>query len=147
MSLFERARVLGFGILAVTFIAGALAGAAIDRAVGDEGRDPSSRTERPDNDRRHHLLDEIDLSEAQEAAIDSILERRTRRMRAIWREFGPRLGAITDSAKIEIMDVLTAEQRAEYERKMEKRRRYDERDRNDRDPDSRKDTDAPPDGA
>jgi Spy/CpxP family protein refolding chaperone len=116
--MFGRRRLLGFGLLAATFVAGALAGAAVDRMLMDE----------PDRDddrdrRRSYIIDRVEMSSEQRAAIDSILERRSDRMRAIWREVRPRMDAVTDSARSEIMDVLTPEQRAEYERRLEERRR------------------------
>ncbi len=130
--MFGRTRVLGFGLLAVTFLVGALAGTAIDRvaredAPGAESRD--DRQEAGDRDRRY-IIDRVDMSDVQRAAIDSILERRVRRMRAVWREVEPRLDAITDSARAEIMEVLTPEQEAEYEKLLDRRRR-DRRDADD----------------
>lgn len=130
MSVFERVRLLGFGVLAVTFIAGALAGAAIDRAV-TEDTGVEARSERRgggDGDDRRYIIDRVDMSGDQRATIDSILERRVVRMQAVWREVEPRLDAITDSARTEIMSVLTPEQQAEYEAMLE-RRRQERRDR------------------
>ena len=124
MSVFERVRVLGFGVLAVTFIAGALTGAAIDRGLVQDDR-TVVRAERSGDGRdegRRYIIDRVDMSEDQRATIDSILERRVDRMQAVWREVEPHLDAITDSARSEIMSVLTAEQRAEYEAMLERRR-------------------------
>lgn len=131
-TLFARARLLGFGLLAVAFLAGALAGAAIDRAVSDDDATAEARTERSEGDERSrsYIIDRVDMSDAQRAAIDSILDDRVRRMQAVWREVEPRLDAITDSARSEIMDVLTPEQRAEYEDMLRQRR--GSRDRDDR---------------
>lgn len=142
MSVFERVRLLGFGLLAVAFVVGALAGAAIDRAVVDDGPPERSRQERHDDDddhrRRSYVIDRVEMSDAQREDIDSILERRADRMRAVWREVEPRLDAITDSARSEIMEVLSPEQRAEYEAKLDRRRekrRDGDKDRDDRDGD------------
>ncbi|HSH45208.1 MAG TPA: hypothetical protein VK966_05105 [Longimicrobiales bacterium] len=132
-------RLLGFGLLVATFLVGALAGAAVDRVLSAEDG-ASARTEEAE-ERRSYVIDEVDMSAEQRATIDAILERRSDRMRAIWRESAPRLSAITDSARSEIMDVLTPEQRAEYERRLEKRReRRDDRD--DRREDGKKDEDV-----
>lgn len=125
MSVFERVRVLGFGVLAVTFVAGALTGAAIDRAVTeDPGVEARSerRDDDDDDDGRRYIIDRVEMSEGQRASIDSILERRVDRMQAVWREVEPHLDAITDSARTEIMSVLTPEQQAEYEAMLERRR-------------------------
>lgn len=137
MSVFERVRLLGFGVLAVTFIAGALTGAVIDRAVTTEGPATESRADRSEDDERDrsYIIDRVEMSEGQRATIDSILELRVRRMRAVWREVEPRLGAITDSARTEIMEVLTPEQQAEYEAMLDRRRGDRDRDDDRRDPD------------
>ena len=121
---FGRVRLLGFGLLAVTFLVGALAGAAIDRAVSDDKPETEAREERRDDDDRgrSYIIDRVEMSDVQRATIDSILERRARRMRAVWREVEPRLDAITDSARSEIMEMLTPEQRAEYEALLKRRR-------------------------
>jgi hypothetical protein len=126
---FGRVRLLGFGLLGITFLAGALAGAAVDRVVGDETPPAEARQDRRDNEGRDrsYLIDRVEMSDAQRASIDSILELRAQRMRAVWREVEPQLDAISDSARAEIMAVLTPEQQAEYDEMRERRRR----DRND----------------
>ncbi len=43
-------------------------------------------------------------------------------MRSVWREVEPRMDAITDSTRMDIMDVLTPAQREEYERALDERR-------------------------
>ena len=135
MSVFERVRLLGFGVLAVTFVVGALAGAAVDRVVLSDAPDDARQERREEGDRdRSYIIDRVEMSDVQRAAIDSILERRADRMRAVWREVEPQLDAITDSARSEIMGVLTPEQRAEYEAKM---KRWRDRRGGDRDADAR----------
>lgn len=126
---FGRVRLLGLSLLAITFVAGALAGAAIDRVVGDEAPQAEARQDRrSDNGRdRSFLIDRVEMSDAQRASIDSILELRAQRMRAVWQEVAPQLDAISDSARAEILAVLTPEQQAQYEELRERRRR----DRND----------------
>jgi Spy/CpxP family protein refolding chaperone len=54
-------------------------------------------------------------------------------MSATWAEIAPRLDAITDSARVEIMQVLTPEQQADYERRLEERAREREQRRLERD--------------
>lgn len=129
-------RMIGFGLLVATFLVGALAGAAVDRVLSADETETRARAER-DQDRPRYVIDEVELEAEQRAAIDTILERRSERMRAIWRESAPRLSAITDSARMEIMEVLTPEQRAEYERRLEARRERRGSDRRDRDDDGR----------
>jgi Spy/CpxP family protein refolding chaperone len=116
-----RLRLLGLGLLVVTFVAGALAGAAVDRVVNaDQAERPGGRDHR-DGSRRSYVIDQVDMSADQRQEIDAILKRRAVRMRSVWHELSPRLDAITDSARLEIMQVLTPEQRAEYERRLSER--------------------------
>lgn len=126
-AVFSRIRLLGAGILAVAFVAGALSGAAVDRVLTADEPDRVERDrdrERNGNgDRGRYIIDRVEMAEEQRGEIDQILEQRTERMRAVWREVEPRLDAITDSARTEIMQVLTPEQRAEYERMLEERRK------------------------
>lgn len=111
-----RTRLLGFALIAVTFLVGALAGAAFERVLSAD----AIRREAPATDeRRGHLIDQVDMRPEQRAAIDAILERRSERMKAAWSEISPRMEAMTDSARMEIMTVLTAEQRADYEARLQ----------------------------
>ena len=117
-----RTRLVGFGLLVATFLVGALAGAAVDRVLSADEPDGRTRAEREDGDRRSYVIDRVEMTAEQRASIDAILERRSERMRAVWHEAEPRLDAITDSARAEIMQVLDPEQRAQYEQKLEERR-------------------------
>ena len=123
MAMFGRMRILGVGLLAATFIAGALSGAALDRVLNAEETGGSDRGGDRDDRRRAYIIDRVEMSDDQRSAIDAILEERSERMRAVWREVEPRMDAITDSARFEIMQVLTPEQRARYESELEARRR------------------------
>ena len=119
----RRTRLVGFGLLVATFVVGALTGAAVDRVLNaDEA--PARAASREDGERRRggYVIDGVEMAADQRAAIDAILERRSERMRAVWRQVEPHLDAVTDSARAEIMQVLTPEQRAEYERMLEARR-------------------------
>lgn len=116
-----RPRLLGFALLAVTFIAGALAGAAVDRVLVAEGGERAERERDREGGRRAYVIDQVEMTADQRSDIDAILEQRAERMQSVWREASPRLEAITDSARLEIMQVLTPEQRAEYERRLDER--------------------------
>lgn len=111
-----RTRLLGFTVIVVTFLVGGLAGAAFDRVLTAE----AIRRDAPQGEeRRGHIIDQVDMRPEQRAAIDVILERRSERMKAAWSEISPRLEAITDSARLEIMAVLTPRQREEYEARLQ----------------------------
>ncbi|HUG41290.1 MAG TPA: hypothetical protein VMM12_12440 [Longimicrobiales bacterium] len=128
----NRTRLVGFGLLVATFLVGALSGAAVERVLSADEPDAPTRAEREDDGRRRsYVIHHVEMAPEQRAAIDGILKQRSARMRSVWQEVEPRLDAITDSARIEIMQVLTPAQRAEYEGKLEARRarRGDRRDR------------------
>ena len=130
-----RNRVLGLVLLIATFVAGALAGAAVDRVLTAGEAERVERREDRDDDRdgRSYIIDDVPMRPDQRAAIDSILEKRADRLRAIWRATEPRMDAVTDSARLEIMQVLTPEQRTDYERRLDARRQArEERRREDR---------------
>jgi Spy/CpxP family protein refolding chaperone len=118
-----RMRLLGFALIAVTFLVGGMAGAAFDRVLTTDAKGEAPA------EGRAHVIDQVAMTPEQRAAIDAILERRSERMQTAWAEISPRLEAITDSARAEIMAVLTPEQRAEYERRLEERIRERERKR------------------
>lgn len=141
-----RTRLLSFGLLAATFLVGALSGAAVDRVLGGEAVEAAPAPDRHESDRRgpetdgrrRYVIDEVEMSADQRASIDSILARRAERLRQRrseerqqWEQF---IGAITDSTLADIKAVLTPEQQAEYERRLEEmRQRF--RDRADREGD------------
>lgn len=115
----RRARMTGMAMLVITFVVGALAGAATmqvlsadDASVLARGSAPSS----PD------LLDVLDLTPEQRTQVDGILEQRRAQMEAFWDEHRPVLRGIADSARAELRSVLTPEQREVEERFMEERR-------------------------
>ncbi|HEY8483165.1 MAG TPA: hypothetical protein VIL13_01045 [Longimicrobiales bacterium] len=122
----RRARLIGLGMLAGAFLAGALSGAAVVRVVSAD--EPAVRAGAEEEHGRRHsrpnLFDELDLTEEQRIQIEAILERRRKQIDAFWAEFGPKLRAIRDSTRSEIREVLTPEQRELEERLWRARRRH-----------------------
>lgn len=135
----HRSRLLGAFALVATFVVGALAGIVVDRSAGatpapaagqqaTDGGDAESDDD-GDDDRRGEskLLSRLQLSPTQDAAIDSILDRRRAQMEAYWDSVGPRFDAIVDSGRAEIRAVLSDAQREEYDRlRAERRRRHED---------------------
>lgn len=109
----RRARLIGLGLLAGAYLAGALSGAAVVRVVSAD--EPAVRSPAREEHRREHsgpdLFDELGLTEEQRRRVEAILERRRNQVDAFWDEFGPKLRAIRDSTRSEIRAVLTPEQR------------------------------------
>jgi Spy/CpxP family protein refolding chaperone len=99
--------------LVLTFSGGVLAGAFGHRAL-------MMRTHRvPPMATRaiiHHLDRRLDLTDAQRAKIEQILDRRHQRMYALTRSVRPRVHAELEAANAEIAEVLTPEQRREFAR-------------------------------
>jgi len=94
---------------------------------------PKAHADGRDHQRPHRdsdIFDQLGLTPEQRTRVDEILEARKMHVDAFWNEAGPRLRAIVDSTRAEIREVLTPEQRAEYDRIREERRRR----RHDREP-------------
>jgi Spy/CpxP family protein refolding chaperone len=113
----RRTRLTGMALLIITFAAGLLAGTATDRVLS--AREPAAAADAacPRDERGpHSMFDELDLTPAQRARVDSIMARRRQRTDALWKQDGQRIRAAVDSARAEIRTVLTPEQAAEYDR-------------------------------
>jgi Spy/CpxP family protein refolding chaperone len=132
-----RQRLLGIGVLVLTFLVGAFSGAAIQQVVA--ARDDTAATEPrrdggrdggPGRERGMFPYRALGLSDEQRAQVDAVLQRRTADLDAFWKEHRPELDAIVDSARAEIRRLLTPEQREKYDemrrRRMEQHRRQAE---------------------
>lgn len=119
----KRARLMGLVVLVVMFAIGALAGAATMRVAAGEESDPRARSESG----RPGLFETLQLTDEQQAQVDEIMERRRAEVDAFWKQNGPQLRAIMDSARAEIRAVLTPEQQALEEQFRAERRRHYER--------------------
>jgi Spy/CpxP family protein refolding chaperone len=94
-------------LLAAVFAAGALAGAAVDRALVPR---PTIRTRIGTS--TGGVLDSLGLAPEQRRRVDAALERGRPRIEAAMRDVLPRLRAVSDSIDAEVRAILTAEQRA-----------------------------------
>jgi Spy/CpxP family protein refolding chaperone len=120
----KRARTVGVAIVAIMFGVGALTGAATMRVV-DGADTPAS--ERRDAKKRPDLFETLQLTAEQRVQVDAIMERRREEVDAFWKQHGPQLRAIMDSARAEMRTVLTPEQQAIEEQFRAERRRHYER--------------------
>ena len=129
----NRTRLTGMALLIVTFAAGLLGGTAFSRVL--TAREPAAQAQaecEPGKRGPHSIFDELNLTPAQRARIDSIMARRRERTDALWQQDGARIRAAVDSARAEIRTVLDPRQAAEYERlrarhEAERRRKHGER--------------------
>ena len=127
----------GVAILMLTLVAGVAAGFAMDRAVLRPGLDsPAPRDGDRGGDRGgpsrgrsgSALYDQLDLTPAQRAQIDSAIERGRRETDAYWDRVEPEMRSIVDSTRARIRAVLTVEQQARYDSLRAERRRVREKD-------------------
>lgn len=124
----KNARLIGTTLLIATFIAGALAGAAVIRVVSAER--PEMRRHEPRLPRggpRRLLLDEqftkeLGLTAEQHAKIMAILDRRDADMKRMWDEFEPRVKTFAEATRHEIGEVLTEAQQSKLDATIEQRR-------------------------
>jgi Spy/CpxP family protein refolding chaperone len=125
---------IGLALLVITFVAGALAGAAVNRVL--EAR-PASTAAAPAQrgsceEREQDVFERLDLSPQQRERVDEILTRRREQADIFWQESGPRLRVLMDSTRAEIRNVLTPEQRAEYDRHRQERKERRDREEQER---------------
>jgi Spy/CpxP family protein refolding chaperone len=133
MTLFNQsgksARLVGTALLLVTFVAGALAGAATERVTrADEAKVAQPKHDRPQmrgglsrvfNDEQ--FARQLELTTEQRAQIKAILDRRDAQAKRVWSEAEPRLKSLGEETKTEIKKVLTPEQVTKLESEMAKR--------------------------
>lgn len=112
--------VAGLALLLV-FGAGAAAGVAVERVWLDDSPDDRAAEHRDDDgkkDGEHTVIErfseELELTDDQEARIDTILANVRDRMHEMWSEVRPRYRAVVDSARGRIEQVLTEEQAERY---------------------------------
>ncbi|HSJ14710.1 MAG TPA: hypothetical protein VK939_09845 [Longimicrobiales bacterium] len=125
-----RSRLLAGSVLVATFVAGAMVGGAALRLFARDDVPATMRAGEPRpegrRERRPSIFDELELSAAQRARIDSIVEQRRVQTAQFWEQHGPQMRAIVDSTRAEIDRVLTAEQRTRMEDWRAKRRKQHE---------------------
>lgn len=103
-------------MLAVTFVLGGLAGMAIEEGFGLDWFDFLDEDSRPAETR---LLGDLDFTDAQAEQIDRILEQQEDRLEDYWDARIPEMRAIVAESYEEIRGVLTAEQRATFDRRVQ----------------------------
>ncbi|HEV8578975.1 MAG TPA: hypothetical protein VGX68_07805 [Thermoanaerobaculia bacterium] len=111
----RRARALSAALLVVVFAAGALVGAAADRALGPR----SHRAGRLGHE--SEVLERLRLDTRQKTEVEKILEQRRTEAAKVWSEVKPRLNKVVAGTRDDLSRVLTPEQLAEYDRLMAER--------------------------
>lgn len=114
-----RTRIATVGILVLVFMAGLMVGFAVDRwqgakAIAAEAEDRTSDPEK-ENEPRGRIIDQVDLTEGQKMAVDSIVEHHRQEMTELQASYRPRYRQIVNDTREAIKEMLTPEQRALYD--------------------------------
>lgn len=118
-------------VIAAIVIGSALAGAGVEHAVLRHNRrqrggpfrlpTPEQQTRRR-QDMLERMSKELDLSTAQRAGIDSVMQRTDSALRIVRAEMQPRLQQIFEGSRAEIDARLDAEQRKKFEKTVRRER-------------------------
>ena len=112
----RRVRLLTAGVLAATFLLGAITGGGAMRWIASERNSAAD-----DLPRGPWPLRELDLSDEQRIQIREIFERHRPKLDAVLRESFPLVRSIHETIDAEIRQVLTPEQRIQFEQLKERR--------------------------
>ena len=124
----KKARLIGTALLVVTFVAGALAGAAAMRVVSAEGPEDGHEDDRPKFGGPRgfmldeHIADEVGLSTEQRERVRAILEKRDREAKEMWESIEPRFHEFGRTVRTEIGAVLTPSQQKKLDAAIGERR-------------------------
>ena len=118
----KRPKSVAFMLLGGALIMGALLGFTADRVVL---RDQLCEQRWEQGRLRNRLARDLSLSEEQRAAVDAALDRRNERMREIMEPLRPQMDSAVQQTRDEIRQLLTPEQRAQFEQLLD----ADDRDR------------------
>lgn len=113
----QRSKTLALLALIGALVVGGAAGFSADRLLG---RDPSGRQSLQD-----YLANQLALTPAQRAAVDSILDKRHRDMSAAIAPVRPQLDSIRLAARGEIFKVLDPSQRVRFQRIIDESQRQE----------------------
>lgn len=107
----QRSRSLALMFLLGALLVGGALGFTADRVL------TSDRCAKSGDNRRSFawLTEELHLTSEQSAAVDSIVERRHREMRAVISTVRPQMVAVRDTARQQIRRVLNDAQRARFD--------------------------------
>jgi hypothetical protein len=109
-----RAKVAVGAALTLLFGSGIVVGLAWDQTASASVPEVTS-TEEPDaQPERTRIVDAVGLSVSQDASVDSLVTYHVSRMRDVDAEFRPRYRAVIEDLREDVKDILTAEQRSEY---------------------------------
>jgi Spy/CpxP family protein refolding chaperone len=106
-------------LLGAVLVGGALGFTADRVMVRESGDRPSDKTF------RQNFYEQLELTAAQRASVDSILDDRHRQINAVFQPLRPKLDSIKENARAQIRRVLTSEQRDRFEAFLVQQQRTD----------------------
>ena len=111
-----KAKMVAGTALVLLFGSGVVVGLAWDQTASASTPTEVRRDGRPEREggRRHMIVDNVGLSAVQKATVDSLVVFHRQRMADLDREFRPRYRAVIHDLREEIKQVLTDEQRLQY---------------------------------
>lgn len=119
-----KSKVWASALLVGVLLLGAAAGVAVDRTLLSRSATETTEGRRGgDRDRRTSYMDwlsaELDLNADQRTQIETLVDQHREQVSGLWSELRPRLEELQSQVRAEISEVLTDEQRTEYEALME----------------------------
>lgn len=120
-----RQRLLGIGLLCVTFITGGIAGASFQQVLAsrtaeaqdarEQRRGGSGRSSERGRSNDDFPYVRLQVTEEQRPQIERILNEGQKKVNDFWRRTQPQLRATVDSTRAEIRAVLTPEQNMQWD--------------------------------
>ncbi len=111
------ARMVAAGALILLFGSGVVVGLALDQTAVASTPGELRAEERSEREgrRRRLIVDDVGLSQVQQAAVDSLVVFHRQRVSDLGAEFRPRYGTVFADLREEIKQVLTDDQRVMYD--------------------------------
>ena len=112
----QRSKQTALMFLLGAVLVGGVLGFSADRVIGSKGKPWSSRM---------RMYQDLGLSEAQQATLDSVLDERNCQLSAVMKPVAPQLDSIRKAAHQQLVQILTPAQRARLEERMAEQQRRD----------------------
>ena len=112
----QRSKQTALMFLLGAVLVGGVLGFSADRVITSKGKHWSSRM---------RMYQDLGLSEAQQATLDSVLDERNCQLGAVMKPVAPQLDSIRKAAHQQLVQILTPAQRARLEERMAEQQRRD----------------------
>ena len=116
----QRSKQTALMFLLGAVLVGGVLGFSADRVIASKGKHWSSRM---------RMYQDLALSEAQQATLDSVLDERNCQLGAVMKPVAPQLDSIRKGAHQQILQILTPAQRSNLEKRIAEQKHRDSVDR------------------